>query len=111
MALWHAEGVAFLSTINLRGGPSIIGSSWCSHVLNVLLLYCLSSHYFRWFLFSSVGGNGIEAGLGGGCCLVGQSQCWHELPDECRIVDICAPRDKVSAHSVVIDVIKVRASV
>ena len=33
---WYAVGLAAYSIINFMGGPSIMGSAWCSHVLNVL---------------------------------------------------------------------------
>ena len=33
---WYAVGLAAGSIINFMGGPSIMGSGWCSHVLNVL---------------------------------------------------------------------------
>ena len=32
---WYANGVASGSIISFRGGPLIIGSGWCSHVLKV----------------------------------------------------------------------------
>ena len=35
---WYAESSVFGSIINLIGGPSIMGSGWCSHVLRMLEL-------------------------------------------------------------------------
>ena len=70
-------GVASGSTIKCMGGPVIIGSGWCSHVLNVLALY-LSSRYFSSFSrLLAVGGYGSEVGLGGGVALFGHWQLWE----------------------------------
>ena len=36
MGLWQGLGVAVGSIDSVRGGPDIMGSGWCSHVLKAL---------------------------------------------------------------------------
>ena len=74
MGLCTATAVAFGSTCSSSGGPSMRGSVWHSHVLNVLERYLSSSHVWRAALLSSVAGNGRAVGTGGGLVHVGQEQ-------------------------------------
>ena len=76
IGLCVTEGVASGSIIMRIGGPVIIGSGWCSHVLKVLALYRSNRYFSNLSRLSAVGGYGNELGLGGGLDLFGHWQLW-----------------------------------
>ena len=70
------DGIASGSTWILIGGPVIIGSGWCGHLLNVDAENLSSSHCFILLLFFSVGSNGSSFGRVGGSSRFGQLQVY-----------------------------------
>ena len=59
---------------NRIGGPSIAGSGWWGHLLNVEVEYLSISHAFIFAVFSEVASNGSCAGFPGGDRHSGHSQ-------------------------------------
>ena len=71
--VWHALGGAAGSTWISTGGPSILGSARCGHVLKVEEEYLSSSHALILSLLVGMHGNGSSASRGG------VASCWgHE---------------------------------
>ena len=63
--MWTAVGVTPGIKVISNGLPVMVCNGWCGHVLNALDSKYSFIHCSSWCLLVSVGGNGIESGLGG----------------------------------------------
>ena len=89
MALWLAKGWALSLRCISTGKPSMRGSCWCGHVLNVELSYRLRSKPHILSLFSGMLGKGSSLGSAGAAILCGQSQ----MPPSCVVAQQIDPMD------------------